>query len=98
MSHLVKADAILLSAADNVATVLRAVAAGEQIAIRQGERTCVLVASEAVPLCHKISLAPIITGAAVTKYGESIGAASRPIAAGAHVHVHNMVSLRARRA
>jgi hypothetical protein len=32
----------------------------------------------------------------VRKYGEAIGAAREPIAAGAHVHVHNLVSLRAR--
>ena len=98
MSHLEQADAILLSAADNVATVLRAVSAGEQLAIRRGEQTSIIVARDAVPLCHKISLAEIPAGATVTKYGEPIGAASCPIAAGAHVHVHNMISLRARRA
>jgi hypothetical protein len=32
----------------------------------------------------------------VRKYGQTIGAASADIAAGSHVHVHNLVSLRAR--
>jgi altronate dehydratase len=92
------ADAMVLTASDNVATVLRAVAAGERIAVRVGAASAALLALEAVPLCHKISLAALKAGDAVVKYGDVIGAATRDIPAGAHVHIHNMASLRARRA
>jgi altronate dehydratase small subunit len=92
------ADAIGLAEQDNVATVLRDVAAGERLTVRTGVAEVALVAREPVPLCHKISLAAIRAGGKVIKYGEVIGAASRDIPPGSHVHIHNMASLRARRA
>lgn len=90
------ADAIMLAQADNVATVLRDVAEGETLRVRQGGTVTEVVAAEAIPLCHKISLARIGEGEAVRKYGEPIGVALRPIGAGRHVHVHNMRSNRGR--
>lgn len=44
-----------------------------------------------VPRGHKVATAPIAQGEAVRKYDQIIGFASEPIAAGAHVHVHNCV-------
>ncbi len=88
--------AIRLTAQDNVATVLRAIAPGERVVVRSGTQTATIVAAEAVPLCHKISLAAIGTGAAVVKYGQPIGLALTPIESGRHVHVHNMRSARGR--
>ncbi len=88
-------DAIRLSPLDNVATVLRPVAAGENL--RLGDPSAgEVTARDAVPLCHKIALAPIAPGEAVLKYGHPIGEASEPIAVGRHVHVHNMRSARAK--
>ncbi len=89
-------DAIRLSPEDTVATVLRAVAAGERIAVQCGGTTETLTASEAIPLCHKISMTAMAQGAKVRKYGEVIGIATAAIAAGGHVHVHNMASGRGR--
>lgn len=89
-------DAIRLSPEDNVATVLRAVAAGETVRVRCGEAVTELAAAQDIPLCHKISLAPIPARAAVTKYGQKIGESLVPIQAGQHVHIHNMRSARAR--
>lgn len=43
-----------------------------------------------IPRGHKIALAPIARGDAVTKYGQTIGFASEDIVAGAHVHSHNL--------
>jgi altronate hydrolase len=43
-----------------------------------------------IGLGHKLALCPIARGEAVYKYGQIIGFASRDIAAGAHVHVHNV--------
>lgn len=46
---------------------------------------------------HKFALVDIGEGQPVIKYAETIGVASRDIAAGEHVHVHNVKSLRARK-
>ena len=91
-------DALVLHAADNVATALRALAAGETVRVRGGGHDLQIALRQAVPLCHNLALADIALGAVVTKYGESIGEASRHIAPGEHVHVHNLVSARARKA
>lgn len=38
---------------------------------------------------HKVALRDIAEGEAVVKYGVAIGRATRPVARGEHVHVHN---------
>ncbi|QDA36569.1 altronate dehydratase (plasmid) [Paracoccus liaowanqingii] len=48
------------------------------------------VAAEAIPAGHKIALRPIAAGEPVLKYGQVIGTATQAIAAGEHVHVHNL--------
>jgi len=90
----VSADAIRLTVADNVATVLRAIAAGEPVQVQCGESIETVTASEAIPLCHKISLAALQPGEHIRKYGEAIGVATTAITLGSHVHVHNMASSR----
>lgn len=47
------------------------------------------LAAEHIPSGHKIALTAISAGAPIVKYGQPIGVASRPIAAGTHVHDHN---------
>ena len=89
-------DAIRLSPADNVATVLRPVASGETLRVRCGGEVASVTAGEAIPLCHKISLAAIPAGSPVTKYGQKIGEAFAAVGEGCHVHVHNMRSTRGR--
>ncbi|MGL4239706.1 MAG: UxaA family hydrolase [Beijerinckiaceae bacterium] len=91
------ADAIRLHADDTVAVALRDLPAGASIRWQGGAKTGEVAAREAIPLGHKISLAAVPAGAAVMKYGAPIGRATRAIAAGAHVHVHNLESARARR-
>jgi hypothetical protein len=49
-----------------------------------------------IALCHKFALRPIAAGEQVVKYGEPIGRAQYAIAAGEHVHTHNLASSRAR--
>jgi altronate hydrolase len=44
-----------------------------------------------IPPGHKIATRAIESGSAVRRYGQIIGFASRPIAAGQHVHLHNLV-------
>ena len=69
---------------DNVAVALTALCAHERI---DGFDLC---AAEAIGPGHKLALRPIRAGEAVVKYGCPIGIASRDIAPGAWVHVHNM--------
>jgi altronate hydrolase len=49
-----------------------------------------VVAAETIPAGHKVSVAQIAVGEPIRKYGQVIGTATREIAPGAHVHVHNM--------
>jgi hypothetical protein len=90
-------DAIVLAPGDNVATLLRAMPEGSVLRIRQGAAVIELAAAEAIAMGHKIALGPIAAGAPVLKYGTPIGEARVAIAAGTHVHVHNLQSRRARR-
>ncbi|HMD33415.1 MAG TPA: UxaA family hydrolase [Vicinamibacterales bacterium] len=84
--------AIVISARDNVATALEPLDAGATVAA--GSETVTLV--DGIPRGHKLALRAIRTGEAVVKYGNAIGTASRDIAAGAHVHTHNVASARGR--
>src|SRR5262249_51579525 len=45
-----------------------------------------------IGLGHKLALSPIDKGAAIYKYGQIIGFASKPIGPGDHVHVHNVAA------
>ena len=82
---------IVISEADNVATALEALEAG-QVLVDAGS----LTVREPIPRGHKVALRPIAAGAAVLKYGSPIGVASADIPAGAHVHTHNVSSSRGR--
>jgi altronate dehydratase len=84
--------AIVISAADNVATALEPLDAGRTVRIGQISLTI----AEAIPRGHKVALRAIRAGDRVVKYGSPIGLASADIAPGAHVHVHNVASTRGR--
>jgi len=56
----------------------------------QQDKTLRSTASDDIPLGHKIALLDIDSGAKVIKYNEAIGAASKPIRKGQHVHTHNL--------
>lgn len=76
------APAIRLHESDNVV-----VAASR---INPGERVEETVVQDEVPTGHKISTRTIAEGEAVRKYGQIIGFAGTAIAAGSHVHSHNL--------
>ena len=84
--------ALRISAADNVATALEPLARGTTV--HAGE--VAVAVTEPIPRGHKVALREIRAGDVVIKYGSPIGTASSDIAAGAHVHVHNVVSGRGR--
>jgi altronate dehydratase small subunit len=89
-------DAVVLSAKDNVATALRALHAGQVVSLETPSSRVELTLIDAIPLCHKFAIAAIAVDQPILKYGEVIGVASHAVAPGAHVHVHNISSLRAR--
>lgn len=83
---------LVISERDNVATALEPIDAGREV--RAG--TATVVAAEAIPRGHKLAVRAIRAGEPVVKYGSPIGTASADIAAGAHVHTHNVASTRGR--
>jgi altronate dehydratase len=84
--------AIVISAQDNVATALEPLDAGQTI--QAGASTIAVI--EPIPRGHKVALRAIPEGDVVVKYGSPIGHASADIAAGTHVHIHNVASDRGR--
>ncbi len=90
-------DALLLDPQDDVAVALRPLASGETVRIRAGAESRTVTTCADIPMAHKLALHAMATGRPVHKYGEVIGEARGPIAAGDHVHVHNLTSRRARR-
>jgi hypothetical protein len=84
--------ALVISDRDNVATALESIESGREI--RAGAASIVVV--EPIPRGHKLALRSISAGEPVVKYGSPIGTASVDIAAGAHVHTHNVASTRGR--
>ncbi len=73
---------VRLDASDNVVTVIRPLEAGAQI---EGASTTTMV-----PKGHKVATKPIAKGEAIRKYAQVIGYAADDIAAGEHVHTHNV--------
>lgn len=90
-------DALAIHPEDNVAVALKDCAAGTVRVRRRGVIESIVV-REPIPLGHKFALVDLPAGTVIRKYGESIGRAVAPIAAGEHVHIHNLASQRARNA
>jgi len=84
---------VVLDPGDSVGVARRPLASGERVA-EQGGRPAIVVA-ERVPPGHKVALIDIAAGDRVLKYAQLIGVAREPIAAGAHVHSHNLDFVRA---
>lgn len=78
-----------IHADDSVASTLADIAAGETLFTPIGP----LTAANAIPRGHKIALRDHAPGAAVIKFGQPIGAATTAIAAGSHVHSHNLATM-----
>ena len=84
--------AIVLNAADNVATALRDMPAGAYAWQPAGGEPRTIALVEAVPAGFKVAIEPIGAGQEVRKYGHAIGTASADIRPGECVHVHNLKS------
>jgi SAF domain len=88
MAGLTDPRLMLLSPGDSVYVLRDQVAAGDAVMVDGVAVTF----GQALGLGHKIARLPVAKGDQVIKYGAPIGRASRAIAAGDHVHLHNLVS------
>jgi (2R)-sulfolactate sulfo-lyase subunit alpha len=91
------AHAILLHESDDdVGVAVRDLKKGESVGAVTLEGKFVadvkLVAD--VPLGHKVAMHDLTKGKSVIEYGRTIGAASQAAQRGAHVHTHNLKTLR----
>src|SRR5690348_3715169 len=78
--------ALVLHRADTVAVLKRPVKPGDELI---NGPLCLHI-TQPIGAGHKIALAQIAAGSLVLKYGQIIGTALQPIAAGEHVHTHNL--------
>ncbi len=79
---------LVLNGGDNVGVACCDLAAGTRMVIGGGEVSL----PGAVQLGHKIALAPLAPTDRIIKWGAPIGSALQAVAAGEHVHLHNMKS------
>src|SRR5262245_49895707 len=80
------ARAVLLQSHDNVAVAAQPIPRGSALDLAGIS----VEVRDPIALGHKVAVAEIRKGDPVRKYGQIIGFASCPIAAGAHAHVHNL--------
>jgi altronate hydrolase len=73
-----------LGSQDDVLVALQPVKAGEVLPEFH------LTAVSDIPAGHKLALHPLAIGHAVRKFNQIIGFATQPIAAGEHIHTHNL--------
>ena len=85
-----KPRAFQIQPQDNVATLIDDASTGaiELIGANRGE----IIATEKIERGHKVALRDIAMNEAVVKFGVRIGHATKPIARGTWVHLHNLAS------
>ena len=81
---------------DDVGVAVRDLKRGETIGALtlEGQAAGRVTLRDRVPLGHKVALRDLAPGQSVIKYGRPVGQAVQPIRRGAHVHVHNLKTLR----
>ena len=88
--------ALKLNEKDNVATALVAINKGDSVCISCHDGREMIQAQEDIPFGFKVSVGQIGRGDEIIKYGEIIGRASKNIAPGECVHIHNVEGTRGR--
>jgi altronate hydrolase len=81
---LVRRPTLRLSPHDDVVIAARPLSAGT--AVEAEGISC----TDAIPAGHKLAVRPVAKGKPVRRYNQIIGFATRDIAAGEHVHTHNL--------
>ena len=86
-------NAVLIDDKDNVVIAIYPLKAGDEVRYptRDGG-LATFVATEDIPLFHKIARVDIAAGQNVVKYGEFIGVATSDVKRGQHVHTQNCES------
>jgi altronate dehydratase small subunit len=87
-------DAVQIASSDHVAVALRDLS--DRVRVRRGNEIVEITLSDPIPLGHKFALVDLPAGSEIRKYGAPIGQLTQPVTVGAHVHVHNLISQRAR--
>ena len=89
-------QAVVITPKDSVAVATIDLKKGQVATMFIGEKVLEVTLKDDVKFGHKFAIKDIAKGEHVLKYGESIGTATRDIAVGEHVHVHNVESDRGR--
>ncbi|WP_339192886.1 UxaA family hydrolase [Aeribacillus sp. FSL W8-0870] len=87
---------IMMNSKDNVATALDNIPAGSVVTVTCQGKEYEIEIKEIIEFGHKFAVIPIKKGEDISKYGEVIGVASKDIAIGEHVHIHNVEGKRGR--
>jgi (2R)-sulfolactate sulfo-lyase subunit alpha len=91
-----KKGVLLHDATDDVGVAVMDLKAGEEVeaVTLEGKLITQIKLVENVPLGHKVAMRDMASKKHILEYGRAIGYTVSPIAAGQHVHVHNIQSLR----
>jgi (2R)-sulfolactate sulfo-lyase subunit alpha len=91
-----KKGILLHEADDDIGVAAMDLKAGEvvQAVTLEGEPITEITLVNDVPLSHKVAMRDMEAEKHVIEYGRAIGYASTAISVGAHVHTHNLKSLR----
>ncbi len=81
---------------DDVGVAVKDLTSGDEVGVSslEGEFVTTVRLVTDVPLGHKVAMRELELDHKVIEYGRPIGKATAAIPAGAHVHVHNIKSLR----
>jgi altronate hydrolase len=78
--------AVHLRPQDNIAVAVKSIPAGAELTFAGGT----IKTTGVVKMGHKFAVQPVKEGDPVFKFGQIIGFATKPIAVGDHVHMHNV--------
>lgn len=93
---MINIKAFQIDTTDNVATMLDEIDTGCSALLTGNICTDIdntISAINKIPIGHKIALKDITTGESIIKYGVVIGTATKDIAKGSWVHLHNIKSV-----
>jgi (2R)-sulfolactate sulfo-lyase subunit alpha len=91
-----KKGILLHESDDDVGVATMDLAAGEVVeaVTLEGDPVAEVRLAEDIPLAHKVAMRDMDAGHDLVEYGRPIGSTSTAVAAGAHVHTHNLRSRR----
>jgi altronate dehydratase small subunit len=87
---------VMMKPNDHVATALTKIPADAVLRVACQEQIITLKLIDSIEFGHKFAVKVIKQGEEILKYGEVIGIATRDIALGEHVHIHNLEGKRGR--